>query len=126
LPEITRRYGKALITLRFDDRFAKGWSMADPLPSSLYKDDQYVGPAIENFMGREAWATKLLKKDGKKTYVLTDAIRAEWFYAVGTKVFIHRHFPTRYVYTARQFNNAMAPFSDVANLAKLFARDGRA
>src|SRR4051812_21014531 len=108
------------MVVRMDDHFPEGWNMADPLPSSLYKDNQYVGPALEDIMVRKAWATKPVIKDGKKAYVLADALRADCFYHVVTKVFAHRHYPTRYIYTAKTFNNAMAPFSDVTNVAKLF------
>lgn len=122
LQEVSRAYGRAMKGIRPDDRFPQSWDAADPLPAPLYRGDRWVGPSVRDLTVPATWATEKPPKGGAR---LRREFKEEWLHVVTPEAFVHRDWPDR-LYTKTEFNNRIAPFSEVANTAGLIQRDDAA
>jgi hypothetical protein len=130
LQKVSECYGEALIGIRCDSRWGNwGWDMADPMPEKLFDGARYIGPQLEELMVPATWATKLVPVPGSKSKkmvaVLLPAFKAEWTHSVTPPAFIHQRWPSRVYFSEKEFNNRMAPFSHVSNLAGLLKAEDR-
>lgn len=126
LQEVSKWYGAALKGIKFDKRWKMSWDMADPMPENLFSSSRrWIGPRLEDLVEPATRATELVPPAGGKgrpVAVLKRAFKEEWVHSITPEVFIHRDFPNR-IYTAPEFNNRVAPFSDVDDTARLIKKD---
>lgn len=126
LQEVSKAYGYSLKGIRFDERWPQSWDLADPMPEAFFKSGRYLGPALEELLVPATRATEIVPNpEGKgrpATRLLRD-FREEWFHCVKPEVFVHGGWPNR-IFTAQEFNNFVAPFSDVLETANLLKKDG--
>lgn len=125
LQEVSRHYAASLKGLRLDKRFPVGWDLADDMPKEFFKGSRYLGPQFREFIVPATRATELvLPADGKgrPSAKLRRDFREEWLHCVTPEVFVHQDWPDE-PWNAQEFNNKIAPFSDVANTALLVQRD---
>lgn len=126
LQEVSKWFGGALKGIKFDKRWKVSWDMADPMPENLFsKGGRWLGPRLEDLVEPATRATELVPPAGGKgrpVAVLKRAFKEEWVHSITPEVFIHRDFPNR-IYTAPEFNNRVAPFSDVDDTARLIKKD---
>src|SRR5262245_15013823 len=121
----SRHYQKSLKGIIFDDNFPEKWDMADAIPKSLFRKNNYNGPNLERMMWPATWSTKRVPNAsgrGPGIIVLTDEFRKEWLHSISPEAFVHINWPNR-ILTAAEFNDAVAPFSDAASPADLFKKD---
>jgi hypothetical protein len=126
LEEVSRCYGGGLKGIRFDTKWPPSWDMADPMPKTdkFWAGDRYIGPRLRELTVPATHATEQVPQDGKgrPTYTIRRVFKEEWLHAVTPEVFIHRDWPNRILTTA-EFNNHVAPFSNVDDTARLVKRD---
>jgi hypothetical protein len=124
--KMSKHYRGKMMKITPDSRWPSGWDMADPMPDHLFKEDRsYCGPLLEEILDPATWATERTPSNqpGRPGYELAQQFVDEWFHSVVPEAFIHREFPNR-VYTKDGFNNLVAPFSDVSDVAaKLVKHD---
>jgi hypothetical protein len=127
LQEFSRKYQKPLKGIRPDARFPTSWDIADPLPASFFnKDGRWNGPKMKIFMVPATWATEPVKRKegekGKTTFKITKGFEAEWFHSVVPDVYIHRDWPGREPLRPNEFNDTVAPYSNVDDTARLMKK----
>lgn len=126
LQMVSKCYGGSLKGIRFGKQFPASWDMADPMPPSLFSVvGRYTGPALTQLMTPATRATEIKAPDGKKgrpTTVLRRAFAEEWVHSVRPEVFIHKEWPSK-IHTLAEFNNLIAPYSDVDDTARLLKKD---
>lgn len=127
LQEVSRWYGAALKGIKFDKRWKMSWDLADDMPEGLFaRGGRYIGPRLMDLVEPATRATELVPPPegtkGRSTVALKRAFKEEWVHSITPEVFIHRDFPNR-IYTAQEFNNKVAPFSDVDDTARLIKKD---
>jgi hypothetical protein len=126
LQEMSRMYGQSLKGVMFDGSWPGSWDLADPMPAKLFnKVGHYKGPSILDLTQPATHATERLPNpDGGKAHItiLRRPFREEWFHCVTPEVYIHRDIPNR-ILTASEFNNVVAPYSDVPDTAMLMKKD---
>jgi hypothetical protein len=123
LQKVSRLYKKKFKGVFFDARWPTSWDLADEFPKEFFEKDIYKGPKLSDLFLSATWATeKVSGVDGKKISVLTSAFREEWLHCIKPEVFIHKDAPN-IMYNANEFNNVVAPFSDVADTARLVKND---
>jgi hypothetical protein len=124
--KMSKQYKGQMMKASPDKRWPMGWDMADPMPKSLFREDgSYKGPCLEDILHPATWATERTPSNqpGRPGYELNSQFVDEWFHSVIPEAFIHKEFPNR-VYTKDNFNNLIAPFSDVSDVAaKLVKHD---
>lgn len=129
LREVSRCYGQPMKGIMFDERWPQAWDMADPMPERLFtKAGRYVGPELRTLVRFATWATETIPNPegaGRPITVLRSTFAEEWFHGVTPEVFVHREWPST-ILTAQEFNNAVRPFSDVDDTARLVKRDAAA
>jgi hypothetical protein len=109
----------------FDGDFPESWDCADPLPASFFEDGTYVGKPFNAYKKPATFATEQIQpsnKDDKPYYVARKHFLEEWHHVVQPECFIHRDYPDR-LYTAKEFNNLVAPYSQVAETHRLVIKD---
>ena len=118
LQKVSRLYGFPLKGVVLDSRWPLGWDMADDMPEEMFAHGRWVGPELEAMVKPATHATQRVLRPGtlKFTSVVSTEFAREWFHSAVPEVFVHRDWPNK-VWTAQQFNNLMAPFSDIRNLA---------
>jgi hypothetical protein len=118
LQKVSQLYGRSMKGVVFDSRWPLGWDMADPMPQELFNEDRWIGPDLDVMLKPASYATqKVLQPETLKLVpVVTTEFAREWFHCMVPEVFVHRDWPNK-IWTIPQFNNLMAPFSDVKNLA---------
>jgi hypothetical protein len=118
--------GFPLWALRFDSQFPAAFDLADPFPEDderFFKNGKYVGPQPSDLICSATWATKAIPvvgTSGKVTikHVMREAFLAEWCFTLDPTFFINKHRPHRR-WSEVEFNNAVRPFSDVEDTARL-------
>jgi hypothetical protein len=124
LREFSLLYGRKLKGIRFDGSWPESWDMADPLPEKMRKKGRYVGPELKDLMRPATWATEQVPNPngGRPIYAARRQFGEEWFHSVRPEVFIHCDWPNQ-VLTPQEFNNKVAPFSNVDDTARLVRKD---
>lgn len=126
LQEVSRHYGAALVGVTFGKRWPVSWDLADPMPGALFtKSGRYIGPTFKELMRPATRATELVAPEGGKgrpTAVLKRAFKEEWVHCVTPEVYIHKGWPNR-ILINQEFNNWVAPYSDVDDTARLVRKD---
>jgi hypothetical protein len=121
LKEVSKCYGRHLVGVMFDDfKFKDSWDMADPMPEELFSGGEYHGPELESMMMPATWATESVNtgQRGRPQIVLKPDFAYEWFHSVVPEAYAHRSWPSK-LYSAAEFNNAVRPYSDVDDTARL-------
>lgn len=126
LREVSRNYGQTLKGITFDERWPPAWDMADPMPENLFtKRGRWIGPELARLTRFATWATEAVPPAsgaGRPTNVLRKPFAEEWTHCVTPEVFIHNDWPS-HILMANEFNNAVRPFSDVDDTARLVKAD---
>lgn len=125
LQKVSRCWGKSLKGINFGKAFPPSWDMADPIPANLIsKAGRYIGPSLREMTEAATWATdKVPNGSGKGapiTVMKTEFVE-EWMHCVTPEVFVHKDWPNR-VLTTTEFNNRVAPFSDVDETARILKK----
>jgi hypothetical protein len=110
----------------FNDLFPVGFDLGDDFPDSMFgKIDGkkwYIGPSVKSLLHDATFATSLKRTGPNKSDVII-TIRPHfltcYYYISELELFVDASNPMRRT-SEKQFNSDRAPFSDVANLAKLF------
>lgn len=125
LQEVSRHYGASLKGIRFDNRWPTAWDMADDMPKDFFKGKRYLGPQLRELVVFATRATEIIPSPdgkGKGIIKLRRDFREEWLHCVTPEVFVHQDWPDKPLNVA-EFNNRVAPFSDVTDTALLVKRD---
>lgn len=125
LAKISKAYGRQLRGVQFGEQWPPKWDMADPIPTGMFDSvGVYTGPHIADIKVHATYATVSHQAEGAKkaSYLLSPHFAEEWLHSLKPDVYIHRNFPDR-IYTADEFNDLVAPFSDVKNVADLVKKD---
>lgn len=124
LQEFSQHYKRPLAGVRFDQSWKEGFDLADPFPSHFYKDGRYIGKSFREVIVPATFATEMQDQgDGKRPRaVLLKSFKEEWFHSIAPEVFIHKDWPDR-MWTLKEFNSFIAPYSHVKDLAALVQRD---
>lgn len=125
LQKVSKAYGKSLRGVMFGNEWPTSWDMADPMPPKMFDSSgAFRGPDLDDLVAHATHATTRHQVPGtKKTVVILNRYFAEeWLHSLEPDVYIHRAFPDR-IYTEAVFNDLVAPFSDVANVAALVKKD---
>lgn len=127
LPKVAKAWGKVLAGVRFGDDFPEGWDIADELPKKLFSDTgRWLGHSIQYYMVPATWATEPVVAEGKSkagrtAHTIRTEFAEEWLHCVQPEVFVHRDWPHTQ-FNVNEFNNAVAPFSDVDDTARLLRK----
>jgi hypothetical protein len=124
LQEFSKQYGGHLVGVMFDQRFPASFDLADPLPKMFFsKKKVYIGPSFDLFKQPASFATEAIERDKGKSFVaIRKTFCEEWLHCIKPEVFVHKDWPAR-LYSANQFNNLIAPFSQSQETAKLLMKD---
>jgi hypothetical protein len=126
LPVVSRSYGKKLMGVYFDQRWPKGFDIADPMPESFFADQKYVGPRISDLKVPATWAVEETENSTpkRKQYRVTEHFAEEWAHCVTPEIFIYYDQPHKN-YSESEFNVLVRPFSNVKNTAELLVQQNR-
>ena len=127
LTKVSRNYGRALKGIRFTADFPSAWDMADPFPTKLVSDTgHYSGPPLSNFLSPATWATEVVPSPtgkGRPLTVIRPAFAEEWLHSVSPEIYVHREIMPNRVLNEKEFNNTVAPFSNVDDTARLLRKE---
>jgi len=123
---VSQCWGKALKSVKFGAKFPEHWDMADEIPASLFAGSgRYIGPMLPDLMDSATWATEEIPnpegKKGRPGFKIREEFAEEWIHCVTPEVFLNRHWPNR-IYTLSEFDNRVAPFSNVSETGRLLKR----
>lgn len=125
LQEVSRAFHGKLKGAKVDKRWPSSWDLADEMPPVFFANGRYIGPSLEELIEPATKATEVLPSPtgkGRNIAVTRRVFREEWFHCIQPEVFIHIDWPNR-IYTGNEFNNKVAPFSDVDDTARLLKKD---
>lgn len=123
LQEVSRHYGGAMKGIMFDKRWKYSFDLADEMPKELFVKGRYLGPSLKDLMVGATRATELVQfGKGRPVAVMKKSFKEEWYHSVTPEVYIHKDWPNRILMGA-EFNNVVAPFSDVDDTSRLIKRD---
>lgn len=128
LPWLSKNFGSRLTGVIVGSNFKESWDMADPLPEEYFnpkKNNLYIGPKFARFKKPATYATEMIhpEEKGKKPFlVMRRAFQEEWYNIVKPEAFIHRDMQNR-IFTKKEFDNYVAPFSQSAETSKMLVRD---
>jgi hypothetical protein len=120
--------------LRFDDRWPRGFDLADAFPAELYEQDAagrraYCGPTFRDCLHPATWATRLgtppptrgRGRPAAPPVYLRDQFAREWWMVAGEggAIFINQYDRSR-LYAEEGFKNVTRPLSDTPRTAELF------
>jgi hypothetical protein len=117
--KMSRHYRGKMMMIDVGPDFPTGWDIADPMPENLCRDDgSYKGPMPDGLLEPATWATERTPSNtpGRPGYELTQQFVDEWLHSVIPERYVHVDVPKQ-VYTRDEFNNRVAPFSDVSDVA---------
>lgn len=121
-----------MTAIMYDQRFKTGFDLGDAWPQrrDFWKklDDgtrKYIGPQFHELCTPATFATAPIPKKknekGPPKYKLRDEFVAEWVASSKPVLFAHRRY-THLLLNAEEFNNKVAPYSDVENVARRLAK----
>ena len=123
LQKIALNYRGQMIGLFFDNSFPEGFDCADELPEDFFEEGRYFGPLLENMDWKGAtWATDEMDVDGKVAYKIRREFSKTMAHIVKPDVFIFSH-KSNELWGVEEFNDIMAPFSNVKDTAQLIRRE---
>lgn len=125
LQRISKEYKRQLLGVMFDERFPLAFDFGDPMPAKLFsKDGRWTGPRFEDLMTFATHATDLMPQEkgaGRPVAFISDHFANEWLHCVTPEVFVHKRWPN-FILNPNEFNNHVAPFSDVDDTARLLKK----
>ncbi len=119
LQRVSQHYRRSMKGVQLDGKFDRGWDMADPMPKDLYDSaGRWNGPMLKEYMKPVTWATDVIHtgKKGRPSIVINYDFAREWFHSIKPELFVHKDWPNE-TYSEGEFNNKIAPFSDVPDVA---------
>ena len=126
LHNVSKQRRKSLKGAVFGSDFPHAFDLADPMPKKLFtRGKRYIGPAFKDLLRPASWATDLQPAadgKGRPKAVIRQEFLEEWLHCTQPECFIHKDWPSQ-MYSPSEFNNLVAPFSDVDDTAKLVRRD---
>jgi hypothetical protein len=129
LQEVSRHWGGSLKGVRFDTNWPPSFDLGDEFtaktcPHLFHENGRYKGTSLTGMMIPATWATEQIQtgEKGRPINILRRVFREEWLHAVKPEVFIHKDRPNE-LHAASEFNNLIAPFSDVDDTARLLKKD---
>jgi hypothetical protein len=125
---VSKNYGARLSGIFFDNRFKErvGYARTRSRPNSLTSAGLYIGPRFEHFKKPATYATEIIQPTakGEKAFMV---MRRHF----PRGMVQHRHpgslsstvdYPDR-VFTPKEFNNYIAPYSQAAETSRLLVKD---
>lgn len=125
LQMVSRFYGESLKGIMLDKRWPMSWDCADDMPKNLFAGRRFIGPSLSKMTVPATRATELVPNPegkGRPIAVMRRAFKEEWLHCVTPEIFVHRDWANQ-VLTTQEFNNAIRPFSDVDDTARLLRVD---
>jgi hypothetical protein len=98
--------------------------MADEMPDKCFGEPperRWLGPALEHMIKPATWATDVIPGKRART-VIRQQFAQQWCHSVKPEVFIHTRWPSK-LWTEREFDNIVRPFSDVQRTHELLKQD---
>jgi Family of unknown function (DUF5906) len=130
VPKIAEQLRIPTYAIRFTHDFPASFDLADPFPEHMFKDETfsryYTGPSFHSMLETATWATDLIqtKAKGKPAIILRDSFKAAWAYIQDADVFVASELP-HIMRTEKMLNQTLAPFSHVADTARLVVKSYR-
>lgn len=118
LPTVSRKYGRGMDGVTFDDSFPPSWDMADPMPRPMFKDGRYIGKRLKDCMRSCTCATVEVQIGKKTIYKINPHFEKEWSHSSKPAAFVQNELP-RELRGEEEFNNWVRAFSHVKNTAEL-------
>jgi len=129
--DVSRAYGGLLYIVKFDNRWKYGFDLADPMEPGkdcarlFNKKGKYIGPSIKQLIQPATWATDLVPNPSGKGAAqirLRPIFLESIEHSVKPLLFVFKH---RYdlIYSADEFDNVVAPFSNSVNTSSIVLRD---
>jgi len=124
LKEISKLVKYPLKGVMFDNAWPVAWDMADPMPASMYSGSRWIGLALREYMQPATWATEQRRSgEGKPYMAIRKDFAEEWLHCVSPEVYVHQEWSNS-IHMTDEFNNLMAPYSDVKDTAALLKKSG--
>jgi len=122
LQAISKLVNYPLKGVMFDDSFPKSWDMADPLPRAMFSGGgRWIGNQLRSYMKPATWATAQRKEERKTITSIRKDFAEEWSHCVNPDVYVHHEWSDR-IYGPDQFNDVVAPYSDILDTATLLKK----
>lgn len=127
--EIARRFECPSSFIRMDNRWPKGWDVADEIPEQFFSPETetalggfYKGPKIEEMLVSCDWATEVvgLTDKDKPIYGVREAFAQNWVRIQNLQHYAHISEPETTL-NRDQFNILVRAYSDVRDTADLLA-----
>ena len=125
LRKFSKLYKKSIRGVLFDARWPTSWDLADEFPERFFdkeENNRYTGPSLKDLSIPATWATEKVQGEERKIHVLNSNFIDDWMHCIKPEVFIHNDEPN-VMYSVSEFNNLVAPFSDIADTARLVRND---
>jgi len=125
LQKVSLHWGRSLKGIVFGFQWPPGWDMAEDLPPYMFgKKQRWIGPRLSKLMRPATHATELVppaEGQGRPKAVLRDDFIREWRHCIRPEVYMNLGWP-HVLYTAEEFNNAVAPFTHARDVALLLQK----
>ncbi len=113
---VSKHYGKSLDYVRFDDDFAYGFDLADPLPVKFYNSDgRFKGQSFRSYFRPATFITEEIISDDADeapTYKVRREFIEEWVSISKPSLFAHKRFPT-ILLNQTELNARLRPFMHI-------------
>lgn len=122
---VSKYYSRPMKGVRFGKDFPHSFDLADGMPALLFSKGRWVGPAFKSLMQFATFATETIPagKKGRPVTKLRQWFIDEWVHSVTPDAYAHIDWPHR-IYSETEFNDFVAPFSDVAMTSSLVKKQG--
>lgn len=115
-PLVSKHYKRSMQRLNFDASWPLHFDLADEWPKGIKK-------RLQDCLRASTWATEAFAVPGTKriAHRISQHFANEWLSSTRPDVYVHNDLP-RELLDADQFNKWAAPYSDVADTAKLLRK----
>jgi hypothetical protein len=129
VPPISQQLRIPTFAVQFTDEWPGSFDLADEFPEAMFgsasEGRHYIGPSFRDCLHPATWATDLVPNPkGKATPTLRDSFRAMWAYVEEADVYVCTEMP-EIIRTEAILNRMLAPFSHVAETARLIVKSYR-
>jgi hypothetical protein len=114
----------AVYSFEVGGTFPVGWDFGDDLPKELFnKNGLYIGRTFGEHILPVTYATSPYEDEkGKTQYGLSRDFAPQWYFVNDENLYVHRRFSSL-IKTESEFNNYLAPFSDVSDVSQRLKKD---
>jgi Family of unknown function (DUF5906) len=124
IAKIAKEIRLPCFAIRFSELFPASFDLADPFPKEMFAGEVYVGPTIFDCLHPATWITDLVEtgQKGRPAAVLRDSARNQWTYVEENELFVCTQMPFM-IHSEESLNSVLAPYSHVANPARLIEKE---